>query len=67
MYSKKYVPRSKGEMLYSTSFGMRDIWPKLWNLTIYLATYGLWLFLDSAYYNFGSKIITPLTIIITYR
>ena len=61
MYRKKYVPRSKGEMLYSTNFGVRDIWPKLWNLTIYLATYGLWLFLDSAYYNFGSKIITPLT------
>lgn len=61
MYSKKYVPRSKGEMLYITGFGMRDIWPKLRNLIIYLATYGLWLFLDNSYYNFGSKIITPLT------
>ena len=61
MYHKKYVPRSKGEMLYTSSFGFRDIWPKLWNLVIYISTYALWLYLDSAYYNFGSKIITPLT------
>ena len=61
MYKKKYVPRSKGEMLYTSNVGFKDIWPKLWNLTIYLITYGLWLYLDAAYYNFGAKIITPLT------
>lgn len=61
MYRKNYVPRSKGEIAYSTKFGVRQILPKLWNLAIYITTFALWLYLDSAYYNFGAKIITPLT------
>lgn len=61
MYKKNYVPRSKGEMVYTSKFGIHEIGPKLWNMLIYLGTFGLWLYLDNVYYNFGSKIITPLT------
>ena len=61
MYRKNYVPRSKGEITYTSQFGIRQILPKLWNLLIYIGTFALWLYLDHAYYNFGSRIITPLT------
>ena len=61
MYRKNYVPRSKGEITYTTQFGFRQILPKLWNMLVYIGTFSLWLYLDKAYYNFGSKIITPLT------
>ena len=61
MYRKNYVPRSRDEISYTSKFGLRDMLPKLWNLLVYIGTFALWLYLDSAYYNFGSKIITPLT------
>ena len=52
MYKKNYVPKSKGEMLYTSKIG---------SLLIYIGTFVLWLYLNSVYYNFGTKIITPLT------
>lgn len=61
MYKKNYVPRSKGELSYTSKFGIRDMLPKIGSLLIYTGTFVLWLYLHSAYYNFGSKIITPLT------
>ena len=35
--------------------------PKIGSLLIYIGTFVLWLYLNSVYYNFGTKIITPLT------
>ncbi len=61
MYRKNYVPKSRDEISYTSKFGLRDMLPRLWSLFIYIGTFALWLYLDSAYYNFGSKIITPLT------
>lgn len=61
MYRKNYVPRSKGELVYTSSVGIRTLLPKLLTLCIYLGTFALWLYLDNVYFNFGAKIITPLT------
>ena len=61
MYKKNYVPKSKGEMLYTSKFGVRQMLPKIGSLLIYIGTFVLWLYLNSVYYNFGTKIITPLT------
>ena len=61
MYKRNYVPRSKGEISYTSKFGIRQMLPKVWSLLIYIGTFVLWLYLNSVYYNFGTKIITPLT------
>ena len=53
MYKKNYVPRSKGELSYTSKFGIRDMLPKIGSLLIYTGTFVLWLYLHSAYYNFG--------------
>ena len=61
MYKRNYVPKSKGEISYTSKFGIRQMLPKVWSLLIYIGTFVLWLYLNSVYYNFGTKIITPLT------
>lgn len=61
MYRKNYVPRSKDEIIYTDSLSVREMGKKMLTLLIYIGTFGLWLYLHHAYYNFGSKIITPLT------
>ncbi len=41
MYKKNYVPKSKGEMLYTSKFGVRQMLPKIGSLLIYIGTFYL--------------------------
>ena len=61
MLKRHYVPRSDGELMYSSPPVIRSYLPMFLNLGVYIITFVLWMYLDSAYYGFGSKIITPLT------
>ena len=61
MLRRHYVPRSEGELVYSSPPTIKTYVPMLLNLLVYIITFALWMYLDSAYYGFGSKIITPLT------
>lgn len=62
MFGKnKYVPKSNNELVYHSTVSSKDIWPKVFAILVYLLSFGLWMYLDKAYYNFGSNIITPLT------
>lgn len=62
MFGKdKYVPKSTNELVYHSKVTAQDIWPKVFAFFVYAASFVLWMYLDKAYYNFGSKIITPLT------
>ena len=61
MRKKHLVPRSDGELMYSTPPTLRRYLPMFLNLAVYMVTFVLWLYLDTAYYGFGHKIITPLT------
>ena len=61
MLKRHFVPRSEGELRYSTPTTFRSFQPMFLNLGVYILTFALWMYLDVAYYNFGSKIITPLT------
>ena len=62
MFGKnKYVPKSSNEIVYHSKVSAQDIWPKVFAIITYLVSFGLWMYLDKAYYNFGSNIITPLT------
>ena len=61
MLRRHYVPRSEGELVYSSPPTITTYVPMLLNLLVYIITFALWMYLDSAYYGFGSKIITPLT------
>lgn len=61
MFGKeKYVPRSENELVYHTRVTGKDIWPKVFALVVYICSFVLWMYLDKTYYNFGSKIITPM-------
>lgn len=57
----KYVPKSNNELVYRTKVTANDILPKIVACFVYIASFLLWMYLDKAYYNFGSMIITPLT------
>ena len=61
MSKRRYVPRSDGVLMYSSPATLRRYLPIFLNLAVYILTFVLWMYLDVAYYNFGSKIITPLT------
>ena len=62
MFGKdKYVPKSNNEIVYHTKVSSQDIWPKIFAIIVYACSFILWMYLDKAYYNFGSNIITPLT------
>lgn len=61
MLRRHYVPRSEGELVYSSPPTIKSYIPMFLNLGVYIITFALWMYLDSAYYGFGSKIITPLT------
>ena len=62
MFGKnKYVPKSTNEIVYHSKVSSQDIWPKIFSFVVYLASFLLWMYLDKAYYNFGSSIITPMT------
>ncbi len=61
MLKRRYVPRSEGELMYASLPTLRKFLPIFLNLAVYVLTFVLWMYLDVAYYNFGSRIITPLT------
>ena len=62
MFGKdKYVPKSNNEIVYHSRVSSQDIWPKIFAIVVYACSFILWMYLDKAYYNFGSNIITPLT------
>ncbi len=61
MLKRRYVPRSEGELMYASPPTLRKYLPIFLNLAVYVLTFVLWMYLDVAYYNFGSRIITPLT------
>lgn len=46
MYRKNYVPRSKGEIVYTDSFSIRETGKKLLTLLIYIGTFVLRLILN---------------------
>ena len=61
MLKRHYVPRSDGELMYSSPPTIGSYLPMFLNLGVYIITFVLWMYLDSVYYGFGRKIITPLT------
>ena len=52
MRKKHLVPRSDGELMYSTPPTLRRYLPMFLNLAVYMVTFVLWLYLDTAYYGF---------------
>jgi len=58
---KNLMSTEQSEMIYRAPITCREILPTLANLAIYIVSFLLWMYLEGIYYNFGTKIITPLT------
>lgn len=62
MFGKdKYIPKSNNEIVYHSKVTSKDILPKVFTIIVYVFSFALWMYLNKAYYNFGSNIITPFT------